>query len=331
MMETETFKIAAVQAAPVFMDRDATVEKACRLISEAAGNGARLVVLPEVFIPAYPDWIWNLPAGKIAENRELYGKMLEASVTVPSEATERLCSAAKAAGAYVVVGINERNSAESGRSLYNSRLYIDDAGTILGCHRKLVPTLAERTVWGYGGPGSLELFETPLGKLGGLTCWENYMPLARYSLYARGISLYVAPTYDESTTWQATLRHIGREGGAYVIGCCMAYRKADLLAALPELEPYYEAAGEWINSGHSMIVDPDGTVLAGPLHREEGILYADVSPETLRGTRWNLDVAGHYARPDIFSLTVKRTPAPMVRWETPDEEEREAPPASEEE
>ena len=316
------FKVASVQAAPVFMDREATVEKACRLIAEAAGNGARLIVLPEVFIPAYPDWIWNLPAGRIAENRALYGKLLEAAVAVPSEATQRLCAAAKAAGAYVVVGINERNDAESGRSLYNSRLYINDAGTILGCHRKLVPTLSERTVWGYGGTGSMELFDTPLGKLGGLTCWENYMPLARYSLYAQGISLYVAPTYDESRTWQASLQHIGREGGTYVIGCCMAYRKADLLAALPELEPYYETAGEWINSGHSMIVDPDGTILAGPLHQQEGILYAEVHPQKLRDTRWNLDVAGHYARPDIFSLTVRRSPTPMIRWETeakPDE------------
>jgi nitrilase len=328
-MEEEIFTVAAVQAAPVFMDRGATVEKACRLIAEAAGNGARLIVFPEAFIPAYPDWVWNLPAGKIAANRELYGKLLEASVSVPSEATERLCAAAKAAGAYVVVGIVERNSGESGNSLYNTRLYLDDTGNILGHHRKLIPTLSERTVWGYGGSGTMEVFETSLGKLGGLTCWENYMPLARYSLYAQGISLYVAPTYDESSTWQASLRHIGREGGTYVIGCCMAYRKADFLAALPELEPYYEEVGEWINSGHSMIVDPDGTILAGPLHREEGILYAEVSPGKLRETRWNLDVAGHYARPDIFSLTVKRAPTPLVRWEEAAEEEE--PPAPEEE
>ena len=313
-METEKFTIASIQAAPVFMDRDATVDKACRLIAEAAQNGARLAVLPEVFIPGYPDWIWNLPAGKIALNQALYGKLLEQSVTVPSEATERLCAAAKAAHIYVVVGINERNASASGGSLYNTQLFIDDEGNILGTHQKLVPTLSERTIWAFGDPSTLQLFDTPLGRLGGLTCWENYMPLARYTLYSQGINLYAAPTYDESTTWQATLRHIGREGRTYVIGCCMAYTKASVLDALPELAPYYESVGEWVNSGNSTIVDPDGTVLAGPLHQAEGILYAEVDPKKLQGTKWNLDVAGHYARPDVFSLSVQKSPNPIIHW-----------------
>ena len=313
-METETFTIASIQASPIFMDRDATVEKACRLIAEAAQNGARLAVLPEVFIPGYPDWVWNLPAGKMALNQSLYGRLLDQSVTIPSDATERLCSAAREAHIYVVVGINERNASASGGSLYNSLLYIDDEGNILGTHQKLVPTLSERTIWAYGDPSTLQLFDTPLGKLGGLICWENYMPLARYTLYTQGIALYAAPTYDESDTWQATLRHIGREGRTYVIGCCMAYRKEALLDALPELAPYYEGVGEWVNSGNSIIVDPDGTVLAGPLHQAEGILYAEVEPEKLRNTRWNLDVAGHYARPDIFSLSVQKSANPVIRW-----------------
>ena len=313
-MKSEVFKIAAVQAAPVFMDREATVEKACALIAEAAHGGARLAVLPEALIPGYPDWVWNLPAGKIAMNQGLYGRLLEQSVTIPSRTTDRLCATAKEAGIFVVVGINERNSATSGGSLFNTLLYIDDGGNILGHHQKLVPTLAERTIWAYGDPSTLQVYDTSLGILGGLTCWENYMPLARYTLYTQGISLYVAPTYDESTTWQASMRHIAREGRTYVIGCCMSCKKEDVLTGVPELAPYYEEVGEWVNSGNSLIVDPDGTVIAGPLYREEGILYAEVSGKKLRDTKWNLDVAGHYARPDVFSLWVQRSPNPIIRW-----------------
>ncbi|MBN2250011.1 MAG: carbon-nitrogen hydrolase family protein, partial [Campylobacterales bacterium] len=208
-MDETIFRVAAVQAAPVFFDREATVEKACRLIEEAAQNSARLIIFPEAFIPGYPDWIWNIPAGQISLNQELYGMLLEESVSVPSEDLEKLCLAAKKANAYVVMGINERNSEASGGSLSNTLLYISPEGTLLGKHQKLVPTLSERTIWKYGDPGTLEVYDTKLGKLGGLICWENYMPLVRYSLYAQGIDLYVAPTYDESGSWQATLRHIG--------------------------------------------------------------------------------------------------------------------------
>jgi len=313
-METETFKVAAVQAAPVFMDREATVKKACALIAEATLNGARLAVLPEALIPGYPDWIWNLPAGKIAMNQELYGRLLRQSVTIPSETTDRLCAAAKEAGIFVVVGVNQRNSATSGGSIFNTLLYIDDGGNILGHHQKLIPTLAERTVWAYGDPSTLQVYDTPLGRLGGLTCWENYMPLARYTLYTQGISLYVAPTYDESDTWQASMKHIAREGRTYVIGCSMAYKKEHVLDQVPELAPYYEEVDEWINSGNSLIVDPDGEVLAGPLYREEGIIYAEISGKKLLDTKWNIDVAGHYARPDVFSLSVQSSPNPIIRW-----------------
>ena len=312
-MTYKTFQVAAVQASPVFMDRKATVEKACRLIAEAANNGARLVVFPETFIPTYPDWIWFVPPGQIALNQQLYGELMDQSVSIPSPATDDLCQAARDAGIFVSIGINERNDNASGGSLFNTNILIDPDGNLFSRHQKLVPTVSERTVWAYGDPSTLEVHDTKIGKLGGLICHENYMPLPRYSLYARGIEIYLAPTYDEGETWQSTLRHIGKEGRVYVVGCCMVLRKEDVLSHFPQLEPYYKDVAEWINTGNSMIADPDGNILAGPLSKEEGILYADVDPTVIRNTRWNLDVAGHYARPDAFQLTMRSTPTPILR------------------
>ena len=302
-MQYAPFKMAVVQASPVFMNLEASVEKACALTAEAAKGGARLVVFPEVFIPGYPDWIWQVPPGRMSLNQSLYAKLLEASVSVFSPATERLRQAAKEAGIYLSIGINERSS--SGGSIYNSILYIGPDGCILGHHQKLVPTIAERTVWAYGDPATLEVYETEIGRLGGLICWENYMPLVRQSLYEKGIGIYVAPTYDEGEAWQASMRHIGKEGRVYIAGCCMVLRKDDVLKALPELAPFYESVGEWINTGNSMIADPNGEVLAEPLSKKEGILYAEVDPQTALGSKWNLDVAGYYARPDAFRLNLE--------------------------
>jgi nitrilase len=315
-MTKKTFQIAAVQASPVFMDREATVEKACGLIAEAAGNGARLVVFPETFIPTYPDWIWNVPAGRITLNQQLYGELLDQAVSIPGMAIDRLCQAARDAGIYVSIGVNERNVNASGGSLFNTNVLINQDGNLIGRHQKLVPTVSERTIWAYGDPSTLEVCDTEIGKIGGLICHENYMPLARYSLYGRGIELYLAPTYDEGDTWQSTLRHIGKEGRVYVVGCCMILRKKEVLSRFPQIEPYYEAAGEWINTGNSMIADPEGNILAGPLSKKEGILYATVDPQIIRNTRWNLDVAGHYARPDAFQLTVRTAPNSIVRLDS---------------
>jgi hypothetical protein len=191
IMAQNTFQIAAVQASPVFMDREATVEKTCRLIAEAAGNGARLVVFPETFIPAYPDWIWHIPAGQIALNQKLYGALLDQAVSIPGATTDRLCRAARDAGVYVSIGVNERNDNASGGSLFNTNVLIDREGNLLGRHQKLVPTVSERTIWAYGDPGTLDVYDTEIGKIGGLICHENYMPLARYSLYGRGIELSI--------------------------------------------------------------------------------------------------------------------------------------------
>lgn len=306
-----TFTVAAVQAAPVFLDRAATTAKACALIAEAARAGARLIVFPEAFIPAYPDWVWAVPAGEGGLLADLYSRLLDQAVAVPSETTEALGRAARQAGAYVVVGINERNVEASGGSLYNTLLYLGPDGRVLGTHRKLMPTGAERMVWAQGDGSTLAVHDTPLGRLGGLICWENYMPLARYTMLAQGVQLYVAATWDRGEPWLSTLRHIAKEGGAVVIGCCMALR-TDQLPEGPLRERFYAGAGEWINSGDSAIVDPEGTIVAGPAHEREEILYATVDPRLLRGPKWMLDVAGHYARPDIFELVVHTEPRPML-------------------
>jgi len=311
-MERDKFRIAAVQAAPIYMDREATTDKAVKLISEASKNGAKLVVLPEAFIPTYPDWIWFVPPGLISLNQELYSELLDQAVSIPGPITDKLSEAARDNKVYVVVGVNERNTEASGGTLYNTLLYFDPDGNIIGRHQKLVPTVSERTVWGYGDPGTLEVYNTDLGKIGGLICHENYMPLVRYSLYGRGIEIYAAPTYDESESWQSTLRHIGREGRVYSIGCCMVLRKDDIINHSPQLAPYYADAGDWINTGNSMIAGPSGEILAGPLSKKEGILYVDVDRKMLMGTKWNLDVAGHYARPDAFQLKVRTSSTPIL-------------------
>ncbi len=303
--------VAAVQAAPVFLDRAATVEKACDLIAEAGRAGASVVVFPEAFIPTYPDWVWTVPAGEEDVYNDLYARLLDQAVVAPGPVTEALGRAARGARAYVVMGVNERNVEASGGSLYNTLLYIGHDGRLLGKHRKLIPTGGDRLVWAQGDGSTLVSYETPYGRLGGLICWENYMPLARYTMYAQGVQLYVAATWDRGEPWLSTMRHIAKEGRMLVVGCCMALRTSDISDQTLR-ERFYADAGEWINAGDSVIVDPDGTVLAGPAHKTEEILYASIEPARLRGPKWMLDVAGHYARPDVFELIVHTGARPMI-------------------
>src|SRR5438552_5843329 len=307
-----TFKVAAVQATPVFLDREATIDKACELIATASSEGARLIVFPEAFIPTYPEWIWGIPPGEQGLLNELYSELLTNSVTIPSDATDRLCEAAREAGAYVVMGLSERNIEASGGSLYNTLLYIDSQGHIMGKHRKLVPTGGERLVWAQGDGSTLDVYDTTLGRLGGLICWENYMPLARYAMYAWGTQLYVAATWDRGGTWLSTLRHIAKEGRCYVIGACIPMRRDDIPDRYPMKVRFYENASEWINIGDSAIVNPDGEFIAGPVRMKEEILYADIDPRQFAGPKWMLDVAGHYARPDVFQLSVRKDARPML-------------------
>jgi len=306
------FKIAAVQATPVFLDREATLEKACALIGKAGAEGAKLIVFPESFIPCYPEWVWVVSPGRNRILSALYAELLANAVEIPSAATEKIGKAARESGAYVVAGVTERDTEASGASLYNTLVYFSPTGEILGKHRKLVPTGGERIVWAQGDGSTLGVYDTPLGKIGGLICWENYMPLARYSMFAWGTQLYVAATWDQGEPWLSTLRHIAKEGRVYVIGCCIAMRKGDIPDRFEHKE-FYAPERDWINEGASAIVNPHGEIIAGPASQKETILYADVDPQLLQGPKWMLDVAGHYARPDIFELIVHREPRPMIQ------------------
>ena len=295
--------VAAVQAAPVFLDKKKTVEKACALIAEAARNGAQLVVFPETFISGYPDWVWVVPNSNRAVLDELYYLLIENAVTIPDAATRLLCQAAKAAGINVVMGIHERNAEASGASLYNTLLYINTKGEILGRHRKLIPTGGERLIWAGGDGTTINAFQTTVGKMGGLICWENYMPLARQAMYEQGVQIHVAPTWDSSENWLQSLRHIAREGGMFVIGCCTALRMSDIPDRY-EFKKFYPEGKDWINPGNSCIIDPKGNYLAGPVKASEEILYAEIDYRLIAAAKRMFDAAGHYARPDVFNFSV---------------------------
>jgi nitrilase len=257
--------------------------------------------------------------------RELYAVLLENSITVGDDATRALSEAARKAGVAVVMGINEVNAEASGATLYNSLLFVDPAGEILGVHRKLVPTVAERLVHGRGDGSSLQVHDLSFGRLSGLICWENYMPLARYALYAWGAQIHVAPTWDRGEPWLSTLRHIGKEGRLFVVGCCSAVHRDQIPDEYSFKSEYLPESVDWINPGGSAIVDPDGKWLVEPVLECEEILYAEIDPAAMKGPRFQLDVAGHYGRPDIFQLTVQRQARPMIRIEDEEVLEEEEP------
>ena len=310
-MAQDPIKVAVVQAAPVFMDLASSVEKACGLIAAAALQGATLIVFPEAFLPGYPDWVWTVPAHERKVINEAYRELLQNAVDIPSEATGKLCRAAHEAGAFVTIGVNERNAEASGTTLYNTLLFIDAEGTLVGRHRKLIPTAPERLMWAQGDGSTLQVYDTPMGKLSGLICWENYMPLARYAMYAWGSRIHVAPTWDSGEPWLSTMRHIAKEGRLYVIGCCQAIQTSDIPDRFA-FKRFYPPGTKWINSGDSCVVDPEGRIVAGPLHEKEATLFCDLDPGLVAASRWKLDVAGHYARPDVFQLTVVRKAKAMI-------------------
>jgi nitrilase len=306
--KTQPVVAAAVQATPVFLDLDASVAKACSLIAEAATNGAGLIVFPETFLPTYPDWVWR--AAPWADGGALFGRLVENSVIIPSPATEALGRAARKARAFVSMGVNERDP--NGSTLYNTQLYFGPNGALLGKHRKLMPTGGERLVWGMGDGSTLAVFDTPFGRLGGLTCWENYMPLARYAMYAQGVDVWCAPTWDNGDMWVSTLRHIAKEGRVFVIGVAPLLRGSDVPADIPGRDELWGGSDDWMCRGYSAIVDPRGKLLAGPLVEEEGILYAEVDASVARAARQEFDPVGHYSRPDVFRLTVDREARPPI-------------------
>lgn len=307
-------KVAVIQKPPVLLDRERTIARAVESIAEAARQGATLLVFPEAYIPGYPTWIWRLkPGGDMSLSNDIHARLRANAVDIGGCDLQPLQEAARKHGATIVVGLHEIDSAFSGTTLFNTVVVIGADGSLLNRHRKLMPTNPERMVWGMGDATGLKVVNTSAGRLGSLICWESYMPLARYALYAQGMEIFVNPTWDNGESCLASLRHIAREGGAWVIGTATALQGSDIPADFPERDRLF-TPDEWINPGDAVVVKPNGTVAAGPLNREKGILYADIDVEEARRARRSLDVCGHYARPDIFSLTVNRKPLDPIAF-----------------
>ena len=296
-------KIAAAQLSPVFLNKEKTVEKACKAILEAGENGAKVIVFPEAYISGYPDWVWLIPNSKGAELNALYVKLVENAVSIPDDSTNKLCKAAKKAGISVVMGLHERNSETSGTSLFNSLLFINEKGEIVGKHRKLIPTGGERLIWAQGDGKTFKSYETQSGKIAGLICWENYMPLSRNAIYETGAQILATPTWDKSPNWLQSMQHIAREGGVFVISTCMALNINDIPDEY-EFKKLYPEGREWINIGNSCIICPKGQIIAGPLEAQEGIIYADIDLNVITEAKRMFDVVGHYSRPDVFNFSI---------------------------
>jgi nitrilase len=314
-------RVAAVQETPVFLDRDATVAKVCDLIAVAAAGGANLVVFPEAFVPGYPDWVWRIRPWADGPG-EWYRRLFANSVTVPGPAVDAMGAAARAAGVHVAVGVNEREA--DGGTIYNTLLLLSPDGSVLGRHRKLMPTGGERLVWGTGDGSGLAVHDTPIGRLGGWICWENYMPLARAALYGQGVQVYVAPTWDNSDEWVPTLRHIAKEGGCHVIGVTPFLRGSDVPADIPGRDDLYGGDDDWMSRGNTTIVSAGGSIVAGPLIGEAGIVTADLELDATVTQKRMFDCSGHCARPDVLRLVVDRRAKPAFSAvpDLPDEAER---------
>lgn len=299
---TKKTKIAAAQLTPVFLNLEKTVDKACAAIEEAGKNGAQFIVFPEAYISGYPDWVWSISPNQTVQLNNLYVKLVENAVSIPDNTTERLCKAARSAKINVVVGMNETNTETSNASLYNTILFIDDKGNILGKHRKLMPTNCERLIWAQGNGSTLKSYETSVGKIGGLICWENFMPLPRNAIYEAGTQILASPTWDKGASWLGSMQHIAKEGGLFVVSCCMTLHINDLPQ---ELKKIYPDGKEWISTGNSCIIGPDGKIISGPLEAAEGIVYADINLQDIVAAKRRFDVVGHYARPDVFEFKVR--------------------------
>jgi nitrilase len=294
-------KVACVQAEPVAFEREATIDKLEKLVAEVAGAGARLALFPETFIPVYPSnrWVRYL-AGWSADDsgdaRDVFARLAQQSITIPGPDSDRLAEIARTHGVWLAVGANEL---ERG-TIYNSLLVYSPAGELALHHRKLMPTNHERLVWGLGDGKGLEAIATDLGKVGGLICWENLMPLARAALYQDGVEIYLAPTADDSEAWHDSMKHIARESRAFILSCCVFQRAS----TYPE-DVRLAEGDEIVGGGGSAILGPDGSYLAGPLWNEEGILYAELDPQQLYRARQRFDPAGHYSRPDLLRLEIR--------------------------
>ena len=302
---------AVVQCAPVVFDADATLARIEERAAEAARQGAELAVFPEAFIAGYPKGLdFGARVGfRTAEGREMFRRYFDSAIDVPGPATLTLGRIARTHGLHLVVGVIERD----GGTLYCTAVFLGPDGTLLGKHRKVMPTAMERLVWGFGDGSTLNVVDTALGKVGAVICWENYMPMLRMAMYNQGVQLYCAPTADDRDTWQATMTHIALEGRCFVLSACQHLRRRDCPSDYPT--SYGEAPDTVLMRGGSVIIGPLGQVLAGPLYHEDGILTATLDLDDITRAKYDFDVVGHYARPDLFRLSVDTRPTPPVTRE----------------
>ncbi|NHJ05360.1 MAG: carbon-nitrogen hydrolase family protein [Candidatus Heimdallarchaeota archaeon] len=306
MIDKEKFvNVAVVQDSSVIMRKNECIKKINTLSKDAASKGAKIVLFPEAFIPAYPRGLFfGTKIGNRSEKgKQDFARYWENAITIPGTDIDLLCEIAKTNKVYLIIGVIERDSEYSGGTLYCTILYFDPSGKLIGKHRKLKPTGSERLIWGEGDGSTLTVIESPYGKIGGLICWENYMPLARTAIYSKGVEIYVAPTADAREQWQATLKHIALEGRCFVLASNQFVTK-DMypkdLACYEELE----SSPEIMCRGGSAIIDPNGNYIAEPLFDKSGILYAELDLSLIQKSRFDFDVVGHYSRPDIFQLIV---------------------------
>lgn len=292
------FRVAAVQATPVYLDRDATLDVVAKCIAQAGAEGANLVVFPESFVPGYPDWVWRKKPG---DGKDWYARFQDQAVAVSKPALDKACAAAKSANVWVALGITER--AETG-ILYNSVVYINNKGELAGLHRKLIPTGPEQLVWAHGQGPLLTVVDIGGVKVGSLICWENYMPLARAALYEKGIDVLLSPTWDNSDEWVPTLRHIAKEGRIFVVGVTSYIRGSDIPRNLSGAADIYGGDDDFLSKGNTTIVAPGGEILKGPVIGKPGIVIESLNLDLIAAGRKIFDPSGHYARPDILSLTI---------------------------
>ncbi len=308
-------KVSIVQQPPVYLNKEKSMERAVELVAQSAKDNCQMVVFPEAWFPGYPTFVWRLsPGAGMGKTDDLYKVLQQNAIDLSKDGLAPMQEAAKEHGVVIVLGYQEVDGAVSGSTLFNSCAIIDADGRIVNNHRKLMPTNPERMVWGFGDGSGLNVVETAVGRIGALLCWENYMPLARFALYAQNIDIYVAPTWDSGDTWLATMQHIAREGGCWVIGCATAIETSDIPKDIPYYEELFPNKDEWINPGDAVVYKPFGGIAAGPMHQEKGLLYADIDVSEARAARRKFDASGHYARPDVFSLNVNRTKQPPVSF-----------------
>jgi len=301
-------KASVIQAAPVMFDREATIAKVRTLCAQAAAQNTNLVVFPEAFVSGYPKGLdfGARVGGRTPEGRRMFRRYFESAVDVPGPAVDALASIAREHALFMVIGVIERE----GGTLYCTVLFFDPRGTLLGKHRKLMPTAMERVVWGMGDGSTMPVFATGIGKIGAVICWENYMPLLRTAMYSKGIELYCAPTVDDRETWARSMQHIAFEGRCFVLSAVQYLRRGDCPADYPAIQG--DDPSTVLIRGGSVIVNPQGVVLAGPHYEGETILTAEIHLEEIAEGKYDLDVVGHYSRPDVFHLTVNERPARAV-------------------